>query len=70
VEKGYNARQKTADGIARQMKKPAVKAALDKLGWIKCPNCKFRLIAKDKARWDGRFHLTCGQKITIQEPSK
>jgi hypothetical protein len=62
--------QERVIAIKHQMKKPPVKAARDKHGWLTCPNCELRFSAKDNARWDGRHHLTCGRKITIEEFSK
>lgn len=34
-------------------------------GWIECPFCGIRFSMRDKARWGGERHLTCGQRISI-----
>ena len=32
-------------------------------GWVKCPGCNRRFALKDPNVWDGKKHLSCGQKI-------
>jgi hypothetical protein len=52
-------------GQFRESELPA-KISKTKSGWVKCPFCDKRFMLSDPRRWDGKRHLTCGQKIIIQ----
>ena|SRR5882724_1920787 len=45
---------------------PEMRANDNKEGWLTCPNCKKRFSTRDKNRWNGKMHLTCGQRIKIE----
>ena len=34
-------------------------------GWIECPFCGTRFSLRDRDRWNGERHTTCGQRIVI-----
>jgi uncharacterized C2H2 Zn-finger protein len=36
--------------------------------WVQCPNCGKRFSLRNPYSWSGRVHLTCGQRLEIQEP--
>lgn len=40
---------------------------VDSNGWLKCPKCGIRFTIRDRHRWSGRRHLTCGQKLRIKK---
>lgn len=42
-----------------------VSAVLNKYGWVKCSNCNKSFKIKSEVSWNGKFHLSCGQKIKI-----
>lgn len=34
-------------------------------GWVKCPNCSKSFKISSQTSWNGKIHLSCGQKIEI-----
>ena len=34
-------------------------------GWIKCPNCHTSFKMSSMVSWNGKVHLTCGQKLKV-----
>ena len=44
-------------------KRAAVEVETCVPGWVKCPGCNRRFALKDPNKWDGKKHLSCGQKI-------
>jgi hypothetical protein len=37
----------------------------DAEGWITCPHCGNRFTTRDKVRWDGERHQSCGGRISL-----
>lgn len=39
----------------------------NKFNWVKCPNCNISFKITSVSSWNGKIHLSCGQKIKIIE---
>jgi hypothetical protein len=37
----------------------------DSNGWVACPHCGVRFTIRDKQRWDGERHRSCGGRISL-----
>jgi hypothetical protein len=35
--------------------------------WVKCPKCGISFNLRDRTQWTGQRHLTCGQRLEIQD---
>ena len=40
-------------------------ATANKFDWVKCPNCNKSFKTYSEVSWNGKFHLSCGQKIKL-----
>lgn len=40
-------------------------ASPDSSGWLSCPHCGTRFTIRDRQRWDGEHHSSCGGRISL-----
>jgi hypothetical protein len=36
--------------------------------WLRCPHCGMSFALRDRQRWDGQRHQTCGGRISLSDP--
>ena len=44
---------------------PEMKAVINQFDWVKCPNCNKSFKIYSEVSWNGKYHLSCGQKLKI-----
>jgi len=46
---------------------PPVAVRLEADGWLTCAHCGLRFAPTDKDRWTGLRHVSCGQRLLLEE---
>jgi hypothetical protein len=44
---------------------PEITVLMDEFGWVTCPHCERRFATYSTSSWDGKAHISCGQKLRL-----
>lgn len=44
---------------------PEITVLMDEFRWVTCPHCERRFATYSTSSWDGKAHISCGQKLRL-----